>query len=89
MYGHCDHIVGSVGIELRTGCQEVLQKRQFADNKDKGYNNGPIIDHLNESFQVVFSNMLGQSIDQRTFLDEAILENETYKMGTYMVVSMC
>ena len=50
MYWDCGHIVGSVGIELRTRCQEVLQKRQFADNKDKGYNNGPIIDHLNESF---------------------------------------
>ena len=34
MYWDCDHIVGSVGIELRTRCQEVLQKSQFADNKD-------------------------------------------------------
>ena len=53
-------------MAFRTRCQEVLQKRHFADNTDKGYNNGPIIDQLNESFQVVFSNVLGQSIDEHT-----------------------
>ena len=64
MYCDCDHFEGNVGIQnifTRTRYQEVLQKFHFAkntkqDKTDKGYKFKPIIYHLNELFQTVFSN---------------------------------
>ena len=73
MYWDCNHFIGNVGIQyifMRTRWyQEVLQNNHFSDNTqqgktDKGYENRPIIDHLDESFQVVFSNEPEQSIDE-------------------------
>ena len=86
----CDHIVGSVGIQNKM--PRSLKKRLFADNTDKGHNNGPINEWIISSgiFKCAWAKYwwtYGKI--QRTFLDEAILENEIYKMGTYMVVSMC
>ena len=73
IYWDCNHFIGNVGIQyifMRTRWyQEVLQNNHFSDNTqqgktDKGYENRPIIDHLDESFQVVFSNEPEQSIDE-------------------------
>ena len=72
MYCDCDHFEGNVGIQnifTRTRYQEVLQKFHFAKNTkqnktDKGYKIKPIIYHLNELFQTVFSNEPEQSIDE-------------------------
>ena len=63
-----DHFIGNVVIQnifTRTRYQEVLQNLHFADNtkQDKtnnDYNITPIIYHLNELFQVVFSNKYGK-----------------------------
>ena len=73
MYWDCDNFVGTVGnieywyIVARAIYQEVLQNNHFADNTnqyklDKGYK-FRIIDHLNESFQAVFSNEPEQSMN--------------------------
>ena len=70
MYCDGDHFVGNVGIQIiftKTRYQEVLQNFYFADNTkqdkaDKDYKTRPIIDHLNESFQVAFSNKPKQSM---------------------------
>ena len=56
-------------IFLRTRYQEVLQSLHFVDNTkkdktDKGYKIIPFINHLNESFKVVFSNKPEQSVDK-------------------------
>ena len=63
LYWDCDHFVGNAGIQnifTRTRYQYVLRNLHFADNKkqDKSVKGiaKEIIDHLNESFQTVFSN---------------------------------
>ena len=66
-----NHFVGNVGIQnifARTRYQVVLQNNHFAgntkqDKTDKGHKIR-IIDHLNESFQAVFSNKSEQCIDE-------------------------
>ena len=73
MYWGCNHFVGNAGIQnnfARTRYQEVLKNDPFAgntkeDKTDKGYKI-KIIDHLNESFQAVFSNEAEKSIDGYT-----------------------
>ena len=72
MYWDCDHFLRNIGIQnilARARYLEVLQKNHFADNTkqdktDKVYKSRPIMDHLNESLQAVFSNNLEQSIDE-------------------------
>ena len=90
MYLDCDHFVDSVGIQnifMRKRYQEVFQNFYFTDNTkqdktDKGYKIKPIINHLNESFQAVFSNDLEQSIDEHmTKFREGSSLRETYNMG--------
>ena len=71
MFWDCNHFVGNVGIQnifARTRYQVVLQNNHFAyntkqDKTDKGHKIW-IIDHLNESFQAVFSNDPEQCIDE-------------------------
>ena len=73
IYWDCDHFVGNIGIQnlfTRTRYQEVLETLHFADNikqdkTDKGCQIRPIINHLNESFQAVFSNNPEQIIDEQ------------------------
>ena len=68
----CDHFVFNVGIQnifMRTRYQEVLQNLDFTDDTkqdktDIGSKIRPIMDHLNESCQAAFSNVLVQSIDE-------------------------
>ena len=71
MFWDCNHFVGNVDIEnifARTRYQVVLQNNHFADNtKQDKTNKGHdirIIDHLNESFQAVFSNEPKKCIDE-------------------------
>ena len=71
MFWDCNNFVGNVGIQnifARTRYQVVLQNNHFADNTkqdktDKGHKIR-IIDHLNESFQAVFSNESEQCTDE-------------------------
>ena len=71
IYWDCDHFVGSVGIKnifARIRYQEFLENFHFADNakQNRTYKDDkmrPIINRINESFQVVFSNKPGQRID--------------------------
>ena len=71
MFWDCNHFVGNFGIQNifpRTRYQVVLQKNHFADNTkqektDKGHKIR-ITDHLNESFEEVFSNEPEQCIDE-------------------------
>ena len=68
----CDHFVDNVGIQnifTRAKYKEVLQNLHFTDNTKqdktvKDYQIRPIIYHLNESFQAVFSSEPEQSIDE-------------------------
>ena len=72
LYWNCNHFVDKVGIQnifKRVRYQEVLENIHFAgntkqDKTDKGYKIRPIMNHLNESFQTIFSNQLEQSIDK-------------------------
>ena len=58
------------------------QNNTKQDKTDKRYRIIPMINYLNESFSAVFPNEPEQSIDENTtLLNEAILENQTYKMG--------
>ena len=67
----CNHFVGNADIQnIFAGIryQEVLQNLHFADSPKQGKTDKPykiktITDHLNESFQAVFSNQSEQSID--------------------------
>ena len=71
MFWDCNNFVGNVGIQnifARTRYQVVLQNNYFADNTkqdktDKGHKIR-IIDHLDESFQAVFSNESEQGLDE-------------------------
>ena len=68
----CDHFVGNVGIQnisARTKYQEVLQNLHFANSTKQGktykkYKVRPVIDHLNKSFEAIFSSEPEQSIDE-------------------------
>ena len=63
VFWNCNHFVCNVGIQIiyaRTRYQVVLQNNHFDDNTkqdkiDKGHKIRTM-DHLNESFEVVFSN---------------------------------
>ena len=73
VFWDCNYLVGNVviqNISARTRYQVVLQNNHFADNTkqdktDKG-NKIRIIDHLNKSFQPVFSSEREQFIDEYT-----------------------
>ena len=72
VYRDCNYFVDNVDIQsifTRTKYQEILLRLHFADNAkqdktDKGYMTRPMIYHLNESPQAVFSNKPDQSIDE-------------------------
>ena len=71
IYCYCDHFVGNVDIEnifTRPRYQEVTKPSLYRPHKTrqtgKGFKIRPIIDHLNESFQAVFSNEPEQIIDK-------------------------
>ena len=67
MYWDCDHFVGSIGIQkifAKTTHQEDFVDNARQGKTDKHYENTPIIDHLNEPFQIVFSNEPEHSIDK-------------------------
>ena len=72
VYRDCNYFVDNVDIQsifTRIKYQEILLKLHFADNTkqdkaDKRYMIRPMIDHLNESLQAVFSNKPDQSIDE-------------------------
>ena len=64
LYWNWNHFVGKVGIQ-----NIFLEFIHFADNTkqdktDKSYKIRPIMNHLNESFQTIFSNQPEQSIDE-------------------------
>ena len=71
MFWDCNHFVGNGDIQnifARTRYQAVLQNNHFADNakQDKTHKRHKIriIDHLDESFQAVYSNEPEQCIDE-------------------------
>ena len=71
MFWDCNHFTDNVGIKnifARTRCQVVLQNNHFADNTKRAKTDKCckiiIMDHLNQSFQAVFSNEPEQCIDE-------------------------
>ena len=70
IFWDCNHFAGNIDIQnifARTRYHAFLQNNHFANNTkqektDKDHNIR-IIDHLNESFQAVFSNKPGKCID--------------------------
>ena len=103
MYWDCNHFVGSVSIQnvsKRTRYREVLQNLLFnskekQDKTDKGYKIRPSsvtwMNNFKQYFWMSMSKVLmnmWQNSKEAILVNEAILENETYKMEIQMVVSM-
>ena len=71
VYCYCNHFVANVDIEnifTRPRYQEVTRPSLYRQHKTrqtgKGFKIRPIIDHVNESFQAVFSNGPEKIIDK-------------------------